>query len=112
MSNIKNSMIFVMAGLQKLQDDERIRYEGNAIFQEVKQELAGAIEGFDAYIEALPVTEPAPVVMHVMNAEQMDDLIRALRAESESSDVAVLAAIAHSQIDVIAAITAPAKAAA
>lgn len=110
MSNIKNSMIFVMAGLQKLQDDERIRYEGNAIFQEVKQELAGAIEKIDEQMAVAAVV--APVILAAMTPAQVDELVAAIRAESEASDVAVLAAIAHSQIDVIAAIAAPAKAAA
>jgi hypothetical protein len=117
---------FVMACLQKLQDQDRIRAEGNQVFQEGKAELADMI---DTYVE--PVTLPAPVVYQVMTEDQVGRVaegiatgvggmipapldvpafLSSVRDQIEASDVAVLSAIATSQGDVITALK-PAQAA-
>lgn len=74
--NIKEMLEFVMRGLVKLGDEERIRSEGNTTYQEIKQELATAI----ANVSALVATPPA-IVYPVMTADQVAEVVAAASAK-------------------------------
>jgi hypothetical protein len=72
--------------LQKLQDDDRIRYEGWTVFQGAKAELADII--------ANPVAEVAPIVNRTMAPGELEALAEsAAKAVREMSQQELMTAV-------------------
>lgn len=134
--SIKDSMEFVLNRLEKLRDEERIRYEGVPVFEEARQELVTAIA---TYTEI--TTTPPAIIYQVMTSDQVAEMVDSAnarasaterviearignaellltgamgsvseqtRGEIEASDAAMMAAVVASRDDVIAALTPPA----
>lgn len=114
--SIKDSLVFILGRLEKLRDEERIRYEGVPVFEEARQELVSAIANYTE-----PTATPAPIVYNVMTGEQVMTVAdafnarisatervieAAISAESTASDAAVMGAIVEARGEVLAAIQA------
>lgn len=119
---MKDRLLFIAEVLQKLQDNLWVRSDGEAIFMSAKNELADVIA---TYSEPQP---PAPVIeykaltgddlaelkggivteVRAQVAADLDSakqgIVAAIGTESEQSDVTVLAAIAATRTDVLAAV--------
>lgn len=95
------SLLFIQGELQKLRDNNQIRYEANAVFQAARQELDTVILTYQA-----PPPVVAPVIQVLMTDEQVTDLIASVRTDIEESDLAVLDAITASKDEVLAALPA------
>lgn len=115
-------LAWIQEQLQKLYDNGWIRSDGEHHFRPVLQELedinATAVE---------PVTQPPATVLHVMAPEQVESLVdrvvaaipaatdpevivTAIKGALESTELAVVDAVAQTRADVLAAIPAPAPA--
>jgi hypothetical protein len=119
---MKDSLIFIMATMQKLQDNMWVRSDGETIFAEAKNELANVIATYTAPAPPAPVIEYKAMtgedlaalkggIVTEVRAQVATDLdsakmgiVAAIGAESEQSDVTVLAAIAATRTDVLAAV--------
>jgi septum formation topological specificity factor MinE len=129
MSNILDGLIFIRGRLEKLRDEDRIRYEGAGVFEEARQELASVIANYTEI-----AATPAPIVYQVMTEQKAAeillaatdatasrigqsefrtgelltvlraDLVTTIRGDIEASDVTVLAAVAETRTDLLAAI--------
>lgn len=91
------SLVFIQGRLNKLHEENYVRYEGNTVFQEARQELATVI---DRYEEP---EAPAPVIVQkIMDAGQVEALLVGITAEIHASDIVVLDAITASKDEVLA----------
>jgi hypothetical protein len=123
------SLEFIKGRLQKLMDEDRVRYEGAGVMSEARQEVDFAIANYVAQAAV-----PAPIIYQVMTGEQVaavvdsanarasvtervieDALGRAslgvvttIQGQIETSDVSLMAAIVETRGDLLAAIQAPA----
>jgi len=96
-------LLWLATQLDTLHDNNWIRSEGEHIFSYARQELAdinvGAIE---------PVTNPPATVLTVMTPEQVGRVVAGITDDMQSSDLAIIDAIAATRADVLAAIPKPA----
>jgi hypothetical protein len=119
---MKDRLIYIADALQKLQDNLWVRSDGETIFMGAKNELADVIATYSEPQAPAPVVEykaltgddlaalkgdiatevRAQVASDLDSAKQ--GIVAAIGAESEQSDVTVLAAIAATRTDVLAAV--------
>jgi hypothetical protein len=114
----KTRLQWLAGELQKLYDNGWLRYDGEPVFRGAQQELADLIATAQAPTEAAP-----QIVQTVMTEEQVRtalaalldlspavsaEVVAAIRDEIERSDATVLAAVAETRADVLAAVTQPA----
>jgi len=106
-NNTKTRLQWLAGELQKLYDNGWLRYDGEPVFRGAQQELA------DIITTAREPAEVAPqIVQTVMTEEQIERVLSAIPAgvegavavHIEQSDVAVLAAIAETRAEVLAAV--------
>lgn len=98
-------LVWMAEQLTKLHEYNYVRYEGDTIFRAVRQELddinANAVE---------PVYQPPATVLQVVEVSALGAITTSIIEAVESSDLAVIDAIAQTRADVLAAIPAPAPA--
>lgn len=106
---MKERLEWILAQIMKLDANGYIRYEGNSLYQAAKQELESVIAG---YVEAVP--PPPDIVYNVMTEEQVaalaakfptgGELLAGVIAEQEKSELAILAAVADTRAELLAAV--------
>ena len=106
-------LAWLMEQLTRLHDYQYVRSEGNHVFQAARQDLADIIAN-----AVEPVTNPPATVLAVMTQDQFKDatgqlqeVVTAKFAQMgdmiESSELAVVDAVAATRADVLAAMPAP-----
>jgi hypothetical protein len=127
---MKERLEWILAQLVKLDANGQIRYEGNSLYQAAKQELESIIAGWvdalpppppinyqafapgelDALIEGAAlrisgsIQEAATHAGDVALGAVANDMRLAIAEEVEKSDVAVLAALADTRAELLAAL--------
>ncbi len=84
---------WILEQLQKLQDEERIRGEGQAVFFNAKNELIDVIETYQLQVEPVATIVQEMVKKEDLN-ELLDSVLNKVTHEVEQSDLIVLQAIA------------------
>lgn len=111
---MKDRLIWILSQLQKLQDDDRVRSDGNSVFIGAKSELTDVIATYAEPAPAAPATVSTTMTPDDI-AALVAGMVKAVTHEIEVSDTVTLAAIHESQKTTVANVLAgiaPAPAAA
>lgn len=115
---------WIVSQLATMNDNYWIRPEGEHVFKTLRQELDDIIANA---VEPVTVYNPPAIVQEVMTSEQVETLVdrvvaaipaatdpevivTAIKGALESTELAVVDAVAQTRADVLAAIPAPATA--